>query len=74
MIVTTIAFFIADKFTVVGLGEDIATNVGVNYQRIMLVGISIVAAISGVVAVVVGSLPSTLPFSLSSPVSSTPAP
>lgn len=57
LIVTIIAFIIADKFTVVGLGKDIATNVGINYDRIILIGVTIVAIITGVVAVVIGSLP-----------------
>ncbi|SPT74637.1 Iron-uptake system permease protein FeuB [Arcanobacterium haemolyticum] len=57
LIVTIIAFIIADKFTVVGLGKDIATNVGINYDRIILIGVTIVAVITGVVAVVIGSLP-----------------
>ncbi|QCX46893.1 ABC transporter permease [Arcanobacterium haemolyticum] len=57
LIVTIIAFIIADKFTVVGLGKDIATNVGINYDRIILIGVTNVAVITGVVAVVIGSLP-----------------
>lgn len=55
--VTIIAFIIADKFTVVGLGKDIATNVGLNYNRIVFIGVAMVAVVTGVVAVVVGSLP-----------------
>lgn len=57
LIVTIIGFIIADKFTVVGLGKDIATNVGLNYNRIIFIGITMVAVITGVVAVVIGSLP-----------------
>ena len=40
-----------------GLGEDIATNIGLNYNRIVLVGTSLVAVATGVVTVVVGNLP-----------------
>lgn len=50
-------FFFADRLTVVGLGQDIATNVGVNYNRMMLVGTSLIAVATGVVTVVVGNLP-----------------
>lgn len=57
LIVTIIAFVIADKFTVVGLGKDIATNVGLNYNRIIFLGVTMVAIVTGVVAVIVGSLP-----------------
>lgn len=50
-------FFVADRLTVAGLGEDIATNVGVNYQRVILLGTGLVAIATGVVTVVVGNLP-----------------
>ena len=50
-------FVVADRLTVAGLGEDIATNVGVNYQRVMLMGTGLVAIATGVVTVVVGNLP-----------------
>ena len=50
-------FWVADRLTVIGLGEDIATNVGVNYQRVLLLGTGLVAIATGVVTVVVGNLP-----------------
>ena len=50
-------FFFADRLTVAGLGEDIATNVGVNYARIVLAGTALIAVATGVVTVVVGALP-----------------
>ena len=50
-------FLVADRLTVAGLGEDIATNVGVNYQRVLLLGTGLVAIATGVVTVVVGNLP-----------------
>lgn len=56
-LVVVAVFFFADRLTVVGLGQDIATNVGVNYNRMMLVGTSLIAVATGVVTVVVGNLP-----------------
>ena len=50
-------FVVADRLTVAGLGEDIATNVGVNYRRVVLLGTGLVALATGVVTVVVGNLP-----------------
>ncbi|MFP7366252.1 iron chelate uptake ABC transporter family permease subunit [Corynebacterium callunae] len=50
-------FFFADRLTVAGLGEEIATNVGVNYNRMVLIGTGLIAIATGVVTVVVGSLP-----------------
>lgn len=56
-IVVVIVFFYADRLTVAGLGEEVATNVGVNYNRLLLIGTALVAVATGVVTVVVGSLP-----------------
>lgn len=50
-------FVMADRLTVAGLGEDIATNVGVNYNRMVLIGTALIAVATGVVTVVVGNLP-----------------
>lgn len=50
-------FVLADRLTVAGLGEDIATNVGVNYNRMVLIGTVLIAVATGVVTVVVGNLP-----------------
>ncbi|MGJ3508013.1 ABC transporter permease [Enemella sp. A6] len=50
-------FIAADRFTVVGLGQDFATNVGVNYKLVILLGTGLIAAASGIVTVVVGNLP-----------------
>lgn len=56
-IVGVIVFFVADRFTVAGLGEEVATNVGLNYKQIMFLGTALIAVATGVVTVVVGNLP-----------------
>lgn len=50
-------FVIADRFTVAGLGKDIATNVGLDYNKVVLMGTALIALATGVVTVVVGVLP-----------------
>src|SRR5699024_5016900 len=50
-------FLVSDRLTVAGLGEDIATNVGLNYPPVLLMGTGLVAIATGVVTVVVGNLP-----------------
>lgn len=57
LLVVVGVFFYADRLTAAGLGEDVATNIGLNYNRIVLVGTSLVAVATGVVTVVVGNLP-----------------
>lgn len=51
------AYVAADRFTVAGLGEDFATNIGLNHRRIMAIGLSITAMITATVAVTVGMIP-----------------
>ncbi|WP_313810493.1 iron chelate uptake ABC transporter family permease subunit [Glutamicibacter sp.] len=55
--VTVAVFIVADRFTVAGLGEEIATNVGLNYRNVMLQGTALIAVATGVVTVVIGNLP-----------------
>ncbi|PWC09308.1 iron ABC transporter permease [Brenneria roseae subsp. americana] len=55
-VLTLVACWIADRFTVAGMGREFSVNVGLNYRQVMLMGLSIIAVISGVV-VVVGNLP-----------------
>lgn len=50
-------FILADRLTVAGLGQDVATNVGLNYERIIMIGTMLVAIAAGIVTVVVGNLP-----------------
>lgn len=57
LIVTIVVFLIADRFTVAGLGKDVATNVGLNYDQVILLGVVMVSVATGVVTVVIGSLP-----------------
>jgi len=56
-IVAIAVFVVADRFTVAGLGEEIATNVGLDHRRVLLLGAGLVAVATGVVTVVVGNLP-----------------
>ncbi|KFX07137.1 iron ABC transporter permease [Pectobacterium betavasculorum] len=56
-VLTLVACWIADRFTVAGMGREFSVNVGLNYRQVMLMGLSIIAVVSGVVVVVVGSLP-----------------
>ncbi len=57
LFVVIAVFITADRLTVAGLGEEIATNVGVNYQRMVLIGTMLIAIATGVITVVVGNLP-----------------
>lgn len=54
---TVIAYFAADRFTVAGLGEDFTTNLGLNYRRVVTLGLVIVSMVSASVVVTVGMIP-----------------
>jgi len=52
-----IAIIYAHQFTVAGMGEDFSKNLGLNYKRVVNIGLFITAAITAVVVVTVGMLP-----------------
>jgi iron complex transport system permease protein len=56
-LLTVIAFIVADRFTVAGLGEEFTTNLGVNYKLVVAAGVGIVAMVSAIDVVTVGSIP-----------------
>ncbi|KAA6230789.1 iron chelate uptake ABC transporter family permease subunit [Campylobacter sp. LR291e] len=52
-----LAFFFANKITIVGMGEDIALNLGVSYNLVLLIGLLIVSIITSIIVVSVGVIP-----------------
>ncbi|MGO1397467.1 MAG: ABC transporter permease [Brevibacterium yomogidense] len=58
VVVVVVAVFIAaDRFTAAGLGEEFATNIGLDYRMVVLLGTGLIAIATGIVTVVVGNLP-----------------
>lgn len=58
IILITIAIYIyADQLTLAGLGEDVATNLGLNYKKIILWANVLISIATGLVASVVGNVP-----------------
>lgn len=51
------AYLIADRLTIVGLGETVAVNLGLNRNTILWAGLIIVALITSLVVVTVGNIP-----------------
>ena len=52
-----VAYVLADKLTIVGMGDTIAKNLGVNREAILWAGVVMVAMISALVVTTVGSIP-----------------
>ncbi|MCS4533370.1 ABC transporter permease [Neisseria montereyensis] len=56
-VLTVIAYFLADQLTIVGLGDAITVNLGINRNLMVGFVIAMVAMISSVVVVTVGAIP-----------------
>lgn len=54
---TALAYIAADRFTVAGMGESFTRNLGVNYGRVVALGLTIVSLITAVNVVNVGAIP-----------------
>jgi iron complex transport system permease protein len=52
-----LVYLLAYRFTIIGMGEDMAKNLGLDYHKIQVIGIAIVAIASSLVLVTVGSIP-----------------
>lgn len=54
---TALACLAADRFTVAGLGESFAVNLGLNYKRLVLQGLIVVSVVTACIVVTVGAIP-----------------
>ena len=52
-----IAFLYVNKFTIAGMGEDFSANLGLNHKWVVNVGLTIIALITSVIIITVGSIP-----------------
>lgn len=52
-----LAYVYANRFTVAGMGEDFATNLGLNYKKVVNLGLIIVSLVTVSVVVTAGSIP-----------------
>jgi iron complex transport system permease protein len=52
-----VAWLAADRFSVIGLGEEFATNLGLDHRRVVAVGMVVVAVITAAVLVIAGLIP-----------------
>ncbi|MFD1361179.1 ABC transporter permease [Lentibacillus salinarum] len=55
--ILVVAYVFADRFTIAGLGEDFAKNLGLNYQQVVNIGLIIVALVTASVVLSVGVIP-----------------
>ncbi|USD43284.1 iron chelate uptake ABC transporter family permease subunit [Vibrio sp. SCSIO 43135] len=55
--VSLLAYAYANRFSAASVGESFAKNIGLNYQRIVLIGVVLVAVLSSSVVMIVGMIP-----------------
>lgn len=56
-VLAVLAYIAADRFTVAGMGAEFTTNLGLDHRAVMRLGLTVVALVTAVVVVVVGSIP-----------------
>ncbi|WP_298966921.1 iron chelate uptake ABC transporter family permease subunit [uncultured Methylobacterium sp.] len=56
-ILTLLAYGLADRLTIAGLGRDAAVNLGLDYRRVVAVALAIVSTITAVTIATVGTIP-----------------
>lgn len=56
-IVGLVMYLYADRFTVLGMGSSMATNLGVSYQTTLYIGLSLVSLVAALVVTTVGAIP-----------------
>lgn len=56
-VLALLAYFIADQFTIAGLGRDVSVNLGLNYRQIVIAGLVIISVITALTVVTVGMIP-----------------
>jgi iron complex transport system permease protein len=57
LVATGIAYLYADRFSVAGMGESVAINLGVPYTRVVTTGLVIASVVTAIVVVTVGAIP-----------------
>lgn len=51
------SYLYATRISAVGMGKDFATNLGLNYQKVVIIGVSLVSVMTATVVMIVGQLP-----------------
>ena len=52
-----LVYFYANRFTIAGMGEEFSTGLGVSHKKVVMTGLVIVAFLTSLIVVTVGSIP-----------------
>jgi iron complex transport system permease protein len=56
-VMVVLAFWVADRLTLLSLGRDVSIGLGLNYERMLQLGLLIVSVIAALTVVIVGIVP-----------------
>jgi len=52
-----LSYLVADQFSILGLGETVSLNLGLNYRQVVLSGLVVISVVTGLTVVTVGAIP-----------------
>ncbi|WP_317368080.1 iron chelate uptake ABC transporter family permease subunit [uncultured Tyzzerella sp.] len=55
--VAIITYIYANKFTIASMGEEFSINLGINYQKVVTIGLILISFITSLIVVGIGSIP-----------------
>ncbi len=55
--IAAFSYWYATRLSAAGMGKDFATNIGLNYQQVVIVGVMLVSITSASIVMIVGELP-----------------
>lgn len=55
--ILALIYYYANRFVMVGLGQDFAVNLGLHYKQVMFIGLVLISVMTAVVIVTVGAIP-----------------
>lgn len=52
-----LSYLVADQFSIIGLGEAVSVNLGLNYRQVVVLGLVVISVMTGLTVVTVGMIP-----------------
>lgn len=52
-----LTYLVADQFSIMGLGEAVSLNLGLNYRQIVILGLVMISVVTGMTVVTIGMIP-----------------
>ena len=56
-IAAALSYLVADQLSIIGLGQDVSLNLGLNYRQVVVLGLFVISVVTGLTVVTVGLIP-----------------